>query len=252
MENYLTWFNTLALIQDSKKKKKTKDDDSDKDKKAKKEKKKKDKDKNDSESGKDYIKEALNGGKKNEDDFAAHTNDEESIGSEAGVDDEAALDLAVEATKTFLSENTQFSIPQVVEFVTNQQMASSLKSFDKIHILVRASIGPNFFKNKEIPKIAPAVSAITSGNKIMERHLIAALEAICVNKTKNFPVMLKQFYDVDALDEETILEWADEGRSVYTLSSVDEEVRAELRGEAEPLIVWLQEAESEDESSAGE
>jgi translation initiation factor 5 len=61
--------------------------------------------------------------------------------------------------------------------------------------------------------------------------------------------MIKQFYDEDALAEETILEWADEGRSEFTLPEVDEDVRATLRGEAEPVVVWLQEADSEDDSS---
>jgi translation initiation factor 5 len=178
--------------------------------------------------------------------------DEVSVGSEAGVDDEGALELAVEATKQFLKENTPFSDAKLIEFVSNQQMASSLKSHEKIRILVNAAITPNFFKNNEIHTIASAMSGITNGNKIMERHLIAALEALCVNKPKNFPVMLKQFYDEDGLDEMTILEWADEGRTDYTLDSVDEEIRAELRGEAEPLIVWLQEEDSDEESSADE
>jgi translation initiation factor 5 len=60
--------------------------------------------------------------------------------------------------------------------------------------------------------------------------------------------MIKQFYDADALEEETILAWADHGRSEYTLEAVDEETRAALRAEAEPVVVWLQEADSEDES----
>jgi eIF4-gamma/eIF5/eIF2-epsilon len=82
--------------------------------------------------------------------------------------------------------------------------------------------------------------------------LIAALEVLCVNKTKNFPVMLKQFYDEDVLSEEVILEWADDGRSEYTSSKVDEEVRAMLRAEAEPVVAWLQEADSDDDDEDGE
>ena len=178
--------------------------------------------------------------------------DEVSVGSEAGVDDEGALELAVEATKQFLKENTAFSDAKLIEFVSNQQMASSLKSYEKIRILVNAALTPNFFKNNEIHTIASAMSGITNGNKIMERHLIAALEGLCVNKPKNLPVMLKQFYDEDGLDEMSILEWADEGRTDYTLDSVDEDIRAELRGEAEPLIVWLQEEDSDEESGADE
>lgn len=62
--------------------------------------------------------------------------------------------------------------------------------------------------------------------------------------------MIKQCYDEDALEEDTILEWAAEGRSEYTLAEVDEETRAALRCEAEPLVVWLQkDADSSDEES---
>ena len=125
----------------------------------------------------------------------------------------------------------------------------SLKSQDKIHIMVRAAFTEQVFKDKEVAKFAPAIASITNGKNIMERHLIAALEALCVDKPKNFAVMLKQFYDEDALEELTILEWADGGRSEYTLDAVDEDSRAVLRGEAEPVVVWLQEADSDDESS---
>lgn len=126
-------------------------------------------------------------------------------------------------------------------------MASALKAHDKIHILVRAAISPQFFKSQEIKKYASAISKVINGNKILERHLIASLELISTDKPKNFAVMIKQFYDEDVLEEETILEWSEAGRSEYTLEAVDEETRAFLRAEAEPVIVWLQEADSDDE-----
>jgi translation initiation factor 5 len=166
--------------------------------------------------------------------------------SEAGVDDEGALQLAVDATMIFLKDTPDFSVAQLIELITNQQMASALKSHDKIHILIQSAFTDKFFKNKEIQRFAPVIVGITNSNKIMERHLIAALEALCVDKPKNFPVMIKLLYDEDALQEETILEWADEGRSEYT--TVDEENRAVLRGEAEPVVVWLQDSDSEDDS----
>ena len=144
-----------------------------------------------------------------------------------------------------MKENPEASAHDIVETVTNQQMASALKAHDKIHILVRAAITPQFFKEKEIEKYAPAVAKIANGNRIIERHLISSLELLCKDKPKNFAVMLKQFYDEDALDEDTILEWAGEGRTDYTLEAVDEDARAALRGEAEPVVVWLQEADSD-------
>jgi translation initiation factor 5 len=243
---------------DKKKKDKKKDKDSDDEKKKKKDKKKskdkKSKDKKekngDDEDEKDYIKEALEGGK-TENNGLLNSDDEDSVSlaSEAGVDDQGALLLAVEATQKYIAENSDVSDKELSEVVTNQQMASALKSHDKVHIIVRAALSAQFFKNKEIEKYSSAIYSITSGNKIMERHLIASLEALCIDKPKNFPVMIKQFYDEDALAEETILEWADEGRSEFTLPEVDEDVRATLRGEAEPVVVWLQEADSEDDSS---
>ena len=159
-----------------------------------------------------------------------------------------STELAVEATKTFLKENPDASPAEIAELVTNQQMASALKSQLKVHIFVQAAFTPSFFKNKEVEKYSKAVVAITNENRIMERHLIAALELFCVDKPKNFPVFIKQLYDEDALDEGTILDWSDEGRTEFTLDAVDEEKRAVLRGEAEPVVVWLQDEDSDDDS----
>jgi translation initiation factor 5 len=161
-------------------------------------------------------------------------------------------ELAIEGTKKFMLAKPEASAQDISEVVTNQQMASSLKSHDKVHIFVRAAFGPQFFKNKEVEKYAPVIQKITNRGITMERHLIAALESLCVDTPKNFPVFLKQLYDEDALDEDVILEWAAEGRNEFTLSSVDEEKRAELRGEAEPVVVWLQAADSDDDDDEEE
>lgn len=230
----------------AKKDKKKEKDGSDDDKKKKKDKKKDKKKEKGSEDGeKDYIKDALFG-KKDEDTFVA---DEESQDDEeeAGVDDAAAMLLAVEATKKFIEANANASPKELVELVTNQQMASALKSQFKIHILVRATINPEAFKIDDTKKYVPAMSLITSGNPIMERHLIASMEALYKEKPKNFAAMIKLLYDEDILSEETILTWADEGRSEYTLDEVDEDTRAVIRGEAEPVVVWLQESDDEEE-----
>lgn len=71
------------------------------------------------------------------------------------------LVLAIEATKKFLDENPKASPDDIAELVTNQQMASALKSHHKVQIFVQAAFTPQFFKNKEIPLYAPAISAIT-------------------------------------------------------------------------------------------
>lgn len=147
----------------------------------------------------------------------------------------------------WIKENPDAAASDLAEVITNQQMASALKSQDKVNIAVQSMFTPQFFKNKEVERYASAISMITNSNRIMERHLIAALEAFCVKKPKSFPVLLQQLYDNDALEEDAILEWAEEGRSEYTLQDVDEETRALIRAEAEPFVVWLQEAEFDDD-----
>jgi hypothetical protein len=220
-------------------------------KKDKKEKKKDKKEKSDAADGSNHLEAAIFG--KKSDSFEGDDDEEEaSLASEPGVDDAGALLLAVEATRKYLEENPDASADDIIEVVTNQQMASALKAHDKVHIFVRAAITPMFFKNNVVEKYAPVIEKLTKGKPLMERHVIAALEGICVDKPKNFPVLIKQFYDEDSLEEDTILEWAAEGRNEYTLDEVDEETRATLRGEAEPVVVWLQDADSGSESESND
>lgn len=163
-------------------------------------------------------------------------------------DDESAKLLAVQAVSKYLVSNPDASPDDVTEVVVNEQMASALKTHDKIHIFVRAAFTPNFYKEKQIEKHAQTIMKLTNGNTIMERHLISALELFSMSKPKSFPVLVKQLYDEDALQENVILEWAAEGRTDYTLSEVDEESRAKLRGEMEPVVVWLQDEDSDEDS----
>lgn len=223
-----------------KKKSKDKDSDDEKKDKKKKDKKKKDKKKKDKKKSKGDV-----------DDLASDV-DDLSVGSEGAVDDEGALKLAIEGVQSFIKSNPDASSSEIAEVVVNQQMASALKSHDKVHIFLRAFLTPTFFKNKDISKHSETMECITQGNPIMQRHLIGAIEGITTEdgfQDKHFPVMLKQFYDEDVLDEEIILEWAFDGRSEYTLDSLEEDARANLRGLAEPVVAWLQEDSDSDSDS---
>jgi translation initiation factor 5 len=152
-----------------------------------------------------------------------------------------------------MKDNADASAGEVAEVVVNQQMASALKSHDKINIFLRAVItSSEDFKNKAIEKNAEIIEKITQKNPIMERHLVGAVEDICsgsILEPKYFPVMLKQLFDEEILAEMVILEWAFDGRSEYTFDSVDEDMRSSLRAKAEPVIVWLQEEDSDSDDS---
>jgi translation initiation factor 5 len=185
---------------------------------------------------------------KDEDDSYASDNDSQNpTTTTEDLNDENALQLAIEALKKYLSENPSATPTSIAEKVVNEQMASGLKSQDRIHIYVRAAFDLDCIKTKQIHKNAPTVAKITQGKSVMERHLISAFEGLCVEEPKKFAVVLKQLFDEEVLEEDTILEWAGEGRTDYTLECVDEDQRAALRGEAEPVVCWLQEDDSSDE-----
>jgi len=228
-------------IKKSKKTSKDKDGDDGKPKKKKKNKKRK-KDKKDKEV---KVDDYSDDEKKLSDDA-----DDLSVDSNVGVDDTGAIELAVDGVRDFMKAKPNAGADEVAEVVVNQQMSSAVKSHDKVQILIRAIITPSFFKEKQIEKYAPYIEKVTLGNPIMERYLISAIEYICVDKPKNFPVMLKQLYDEDALQEDIILAWAFDGRSVYTAEAVDEDKRSALRAEAEPFITWLQDEDGSSGSSS--
>lgn len=221
------------------KKKKDKDSDDEK-KKSKKDKKKKDKKKKD----KKEKKAASDGG--------ASSDDDNSAATEEGVDDAGAMLLAVDGVKSFMKDNPDASEAAIVENVKNQQMASALKTNERIHIFMYSVITPNFYKGKEIVKFSSIIKKITNDSIEMQRHLIGSVEGLCVTSidAKFFPVILKQLYDEDLLNEDVILEWASAGRSDYTIESVDEDARANLRGKAMDFVSWLEEESDSDDSDS--
>mmetsp|Transcript_78888 Transcript_78888/g.154263 ORF Transcript_78888/g.154263 Transcript_78888/m.154263 type:complete len:102 (+) Transcript_78888:1247-1552(+) len=92
----------------------------------------------------------------------------------------------------------------------------------------------------------------TDANKFMARHLVGAVEELFGLKfpglAKAFPLVLKQLYDEDVLEEEVILDWASQGVT-YEFSPqalTAEQVRA-LRVSAEQFVAWLKEADEDDE-----
>mmetsp|Transcript_26724 Transcript_26724/g.53294 ORF Transcript_26724/g.53294 Transcript_26724/m.53294 type:complete len:395 (-) Transcript_26724:184-1368(-) len=221
---------------DKKDKKNTSSDEDDSVKKAKKDKKKGKKDKKDKKEKKKD--------KKKDSSFEDGATDMENL----SVDDATLLKESVESTKKFLVDNPNFNVDALVEAIVNEQMASGLKSFDKIHILLNASFTDLVIKEKQVEKFAPVLQKIVGGNLVMERHVISAVEGVYARSPKIFPVVLKQLYDIDILQEDTILEWASDGRTEYTIDSLDEDSRAHLRCAAEPVINWLEQADSDEES----
>lgn len=96
----------------------------------------------------------------------------------------------------------------------------------------------------------------TFNDKKAQRYLIGGLEqVVALHKNQlmpRVPALLKLLYDLDILQETSILEWAEKVSKKY----VSKEVSQEIHDKAAPFIKWLKEAdeessESEDESDDG-
>lgn len=90
-------------------------------------------------------------------------------------------------------------------------------------------------------------------NSKSQKYLLGGFEKIVgdVYKDKIFNdsvKILKQFYDQDIIDEETILKWAEKESKKY----VSKEMSKKIRDKVAPFIKWLKEAEEEEDSDEEE
>jgi translation initiation factor 5 len=141
----------------------------------------------------------------------------------------------------------------VVEELRSIQTFSSLRPSDRIIIFMGAKLTENCVRGEEILAHKMLLTALAA-SAIQQRHLIAAAEWLCGTRLpsllKFFPVILKQLYDEEMIDEAVLLEWADDSvRNDYSAeaSMMTDDTLEALRKAAQPFVVWLQEAEEDDE-----
>lgn len=89
-------------------------------------------------------------------------------------------------------------------------------------------------------------------NKKAQKYLLGAVE--CVVKLHQsallprVPLILKDLYDADLLEEDVIFAWADKVSKKY----VSKELAKEIHAKAAPFVKWLREAEEESEGDDDE
>jgi len=77
-------------------------------------------------------------------------------------------------------------------------------------------------------------------------EFLTCFEKLCLDEPsviKVVPIILKELYEMDILDEDNIVSWYD----TVSLIEVDQKVANEVRKSAKPFVDWLKTAEAESE-----
>lgn len=86
-------------------------------------------------------------------------------------------------------------------------------------------------------------------NKKAQKYLLGGFECLVklhqAQLLPRVPVVLKDLYDADLVEEDVILSWAEKVSKKY----VSKELAKEIHARASPFIRWLKEAEEESEGS---
>ncbi|XP_059369017.1 eukaryotic translation initiation factor 5 [Carassius carassius] len=89
-------------------------------------------------------------------------------------------------------------------------------------------------------------------NKKAQKYLLGGFECLVklhqMQLLPRVPIILKDLYDADLLEEDVILAWAEKVSKKY----VSKELAKEIHAKAEPFVKWLKEAEEESEGSEEE
>jgi hypothetical protein len=163
--------------------------------------------------------------------------------------------------ESFLAGNPAATPQQVLDELRMVSTFSALPVEDRLFLFVRAAFGPDCAKANAVGKHKAVLKGLilSVDAEAYQRRLIGAVEYLCSvahpDLGKWFPLLLKQLYDEDLVDEEVFLEWYEEGEDdadEFTRREVTAAMAAALRKEAGKFITWLQEAESdEDEDGSG-
>jgi translation initiation factor 5 len=155
--------------------------------------------------------------------------------------------------KLWLIDNSTVSEATLLDELRSIQTFAALRPADRIIIYLGAVFSEEVISAGQISKYRSVLAALAP-TAIQQRHLISAFEWFCGRKypqlVKYFPVVLKQLFDEELVEEDVFFEWsADVTRNEFSaeFSMIDIDTLENLKATASLFIIWLQEAEEEGE-----
>lgn len=150
----------------------------------------------------------------------------------------------MERIKLFLSEHPTASAQEVLDELRQVSTFSALPTEERMFLFVDAAFGPAFPKDNAVGTHKAVLRGLilSVDAAAYQRRLIGSMEYMCTVKhpelLKWFPLVLKQLYDEDLVEEEVFLEWAeDDTINEFTRRDVTEDMVR--RPSLLPSLPWL-------------
>lgn len=162
----------------------------------------------------------------------------------------SAKDTPVVVLRDFIKTQSP-SVKQITGELDRLQIARTFNGTEKIKILLESLIDTS--EPKSVPKQFSDNAELLK--KFASDEVSAAVLLGCVEEfagvadkrlLPRLPIILQALYDADVLEEEAILKWAS---SPPEASWVNKDVAIAARKAAQPFADWLENAESEEDSS---
>jgi len=119
-------------------------------------------------------------------------------------------------------------------------------------VLCELLFDEKMMKDKQIAKYKNLFLRFTHDNQKAQKYLMGGIEKTVETREAallaRVPLILKEFFEQDILEEEVILEWAKKVSKKY----VSKEMATKIHDKAAPFVTWLKEAEEESDESSEE
>lgn len=173
--------------------------------------------------------------------------------------DSAAAEDAINRFRQWKSDHPEATVKEVSEQLRMLQTSASLSTAYRAVIFIGALFTEAAITGEEVKTYKDNLAPLAD-SAIKQRQLIAATEWFCgvrfPSLLPRFPLLLKQLFDEDIVEEDTFLIWNDDNtRNQYSFDEmVPFETLEKLKETTAPFITWLEEAEEEesDEEEEGD
>lgn len=163
----------------------------------------------------------------------------------------------MQRVQQFLASNPDASPQAVLDELRMQSTLSALPVEDRMFLFVRAAFGPEAAKANLVSRHKAVLQGLILqvDEAAYQRRLIGVMEHHCAvafpEQAKWFPLLLKQLYDEDLVDEDVFLEWYEEEEGgegdEFARREVTPAMAKALREGAGKFIQWLEQASSDEE-----